>query len=71
MTTYTKIIPCTITFISNPEEPATEFEPKVESEFEITSMRFGNEEIIHLIDEKCYGVLDAKVEKYLMENVDE
>ena len=71
MTTYTRIIPCTVTFTSNPEEPATEYEPMVESEFEVLSFSFGHEEILHLIDEDCYGWLDVSVEKYLMENNDE
>jgi len=71
LTTHTKIIPCTVTFMYNPEEPATEFEPKVEEEFEVISAKFGNEEIIHLIDENCYGMLDVAIEKYLMENADE
>lgn len=71
MTTYTRIIPCTVTFTSNPEEPATEYEPKVEGEFIVESFMMGNCDIMCLIDSGRYASLDAKVEKYLMENSDE
>ncbi len=67
MTKYKRIIPVEIEFYYEPEEKATEFEPGVVEEFEITSFKIDNKELVFYIES---GV-DEAIYKYLKGNVDE
>jgi hypothetical protein len=64
MTTYTTTIPCTITYIHNPEERETNSEPKVEEEFELLSMNLNG--IVDLSEELDAHAF-ARVEKSIYE----
>ena len=69
--TFSITIPCKITYEWWPEEKATEFEPRVDEEFNLTSMQLGDLDIVDYLD--CYRQTDVEVDfmRYLKEHKDE
>ena len=64
MTTYTTTVPCTITYVHNPEEKETRTEPKVWEEFELLSVNLnGVVEFTEELDAYAF----ARVEKSIYE----